>query len=634
MEALPADRSHARLIAISGPLTGLVLPLDDRSVSIGRDTTNTVCLSDLALSRLHCTIDSEDGVWRVKDRQSSNGTFVNGTQVTDRELNDRDRITLGASLFLFVVDPPGSSLPGVTERSGQLVTRLRVDDDSYGHGDEPDGGSRARHDLRALVRIGTTINSVSVEADLHRGLVDLLAESIPADQIASITVAADGELEIVASRQDPGAPAMPVSTTVVRQALQERAGLLVQDRATDRFRAAASVVAAGCQSILCVPMLVRDRPFGALYLTTIQAHAFDDDHLRLLTAIANVAAVALDNVRQLSWLESEKDRLQAALEGDRAGLVGRSAPMQRLFALIDKIARSNDTTVLITGETGTGKELVARAIHLNSGRAKRPFVAVNCAALTDTLLESELFGHERGAFTGAVAQKKGKLEVAEGGTVFLDEVGELAPALQSKLLRALQEREIERVGGTRAVRIDVRLVSATNRNLADDTAAGRFRRDLFHRLNVVQIALPPLRDRRDDIPQLASHFVARFAQKAGRPIRAISPDALKYLVAYDWPGNVRELENTMERAIVLGASDCILREDLPEALLERPPARTPDAARFHEVVREAKVHVIVDAFREARCSYTGAAHLLGLHPNYLHRLIRNLDLKQTLEEVR
>jgi transcriptional regulator with GAF, ATPase, and Fis domain len=635
MYALSTDASHVRLIAIAGPLTGMVLQLNDHSVRIGRDTTNDICLSDLALSRLHCTIDLQDGVWRIRDRQSSNGTFVNGTQVTDRELNDRDRITLGGSLFLFVVDPPGSSLPALTERSGEIVTHLRVDDDFYLHDGEQETGSRARHDLRALLRISTKINSVSLEEDLHRELLELLTETIPADQIALITVAADGEFGIVASRHAPGAPAVPVSNTVVRQALQERVSLLTRDVAeTAALATAASVVAAGCQSILCVPMFIRERALGALCLTTMRTDAFDDDHLRLLTAIANVAAVALDNVRQLAWLQSEKSRLQEALEGDHRGLVGRSVGMQRIFTLIGKVARSDATTVLITGETGTGKELVARAIHLNSGRAKRPFVAINCAALTDTLLETELFGHERGAFTGAVTQKKGKLEIAEGGTVFLDEVGELAPALQSKVLRALQEREIERVGGTRPVRVDVRLVSATNRNLSDDVAAGRFRRDLFHRLKVVEIDVPPLRERREDIPQLASHFVGRFVRTTTRPIRGISPEALKYLTAYDWPGNVRELENTIERAIVLGSSDCILREDLPEALLERAPSRTSEAARFHEAVRDAKVRVIADAFREARGSYTGAAHLLGLHPNYLHRLIRNLDLKPVLEQER
>jgi transcriptional regulator with GAF, ATPase, and Fis domain len=635
MDPLPLDHSHARLVAIAGPLTGMLLPLNNRSVNIGRDTTNDICLSDLALSRLHCTIDAHGGAWRIRDLHSSNGTFVNGTQVTDHELKDRDRITVGASLFLFVVDPPGSSLPALTDRSAELVTQIGVDDDFYLGGAGHDAGSRAKHELRALVQISRKINSVRLEEDLHRELVELVADTIPADQAALITVAADGEFRIAGSRHPVAASAVAVSNTVVSQAIRDRAGLLTRDvGATAAFAACASVAAAGCQSILCVPLLVRERALGALYLTTMQTGAFDDDHLRLLTAIANISAVALDNVRQVAWLHGEKDRLQAALEGDRAGLVGRSAPMQRIFTLIGKVSRSDPTTVLITGETGTGKELVARAIHLNSERAKRSFVAINCAALTDTLLETELFGHERGAFTGAVAQKKGKLELAEGGTVFLDEVGELAPALQSKLLRALQEREIERVGGTRPVPVDVRLVSATNRTLADEVAAGRFRRDLFYRLNVVQIDVPPLRERRDDIVQLALHFVARFARKATRPIRGISPEAMQYLTAYDWPGNVRELENTIERAIVLGGSEFVLREDLPEAVLERAPTRRSDPARFHDAVRDAKVRVIVDAFREAQCSYTDAARLLGLHPNYLHRLIRNLDLKSVLVQER
>jgi Nif-specific regulatory protein len=305
--------------------------------------------------------------------------------------------------------------------------------------------------------------------------------------------------------------------------------------------------------------------------------------------------------------------------------------MRRIYELVAKVAQS-DATVLITGETGTGKELVARAVHFNGARAKRPFVAINCAALTETLLETELFGHERGAFTGAVAQKKGKLEVADGGTVFLDEVGELAATLQSKLLRALELREFERVGGTRPVHVDIRVISATNRSLSDDVAAGRFRSDLYHRLHVVEIHVPPLRERREDIAALASHFVERFGRKSVRPVRGIAPEALKYLTAHHWPGNVRELENTIERAIVLGASDHIMRDDLPDEMLQLHPG--VESPRFHEAVRQAKMDVILEAFHEAHRSYTEAARLLGLHPNYLHRLIRILDMKTVLERER
>jgi two-component system, NtrC family, response regulator HydG len=329
-------------------------------------------------------------------------------------------------------------------------------------------------------------------------------------------------------------------------------------------------------------------------------------------------------------LESEAERLQLDLNIG-SNLIGCSPKMVKVYELVAKIARA-DVTALIVGETGTGKELVARAIHSNSARAKRPFVAINCAALTETLLETELFGHERGAFTHAVSQKKGKLEIANGGTIFLDEIGELAPALQSKLLRVLQEREFERVGGIHPIRIDVRVISATNRALAEEVAARRFRDDLYHRLNVVAISMPPLRERRDDIPRLAMHFVDRFARKSNRRVGGISTSALKCLTRYDWPGNVRELENTIERAVVLGSSDQILLEDLPEWLLEHASTSHADLSRLHDAVRETKARLILEAFRQARGSYTDTARVLGVHPNYLHRLIRNLGLKARLEE--
>jgi Nif-specific regulatory protein len=315
-------------------------------------------------------------------------------------------------------------------------------------------------------------------------------------------------------------------------------------------------------------------------------------------------------------------------------MVGESSAMRDMYRRIARVAPT-DSTVLITGESGTGKELVARAIHRNSPRAQKPFVAINCAAITETLLESELFGHERGAFTGAIAQKKGKLETAEGGTVFLDEIGELSPALQSKLLRVLQEREFDRVGGTTCVRVDFRLLAATNRDLGEAIAAGLFRRDLYYRLNVVSLALPPLRERREDIPLLASWFIRRYADKAKRPVAGFSADALACLTMYEWPGNVRELENAVEHAVVLGLDPIIARDDLPDAVAEAGASATagarPAAAHFHDTVKQTKKDLIVRAVEEANGNYSAAARLLGLHPNYLHRLIKNLQLKTTLE---
>jgi Nif-specific regulatory protein len=305
--------------------------------------------------------------------------------------------------------------------------------------------------------------------------------------------------------------------------------------------------------------------------------------------------------------------------------------MRTLFDRIARVART-EATILLRGESGTGKELVARAVHRNSARAERPFIAINCAALTETLLESELFGHEKGAFTGAIGLKRGKMELADGGTLFLDEIGELPLSLQAKLLRALQEREFERVGGTRPVRVDFRLIAATNRDLEAAAKAGTFRQDLYYRLNVVSLLLPPLRERQEDIPMLAQYFVRKHGPRSGRRVDAVEPDALSRLVGHDWPGNVRELENAIEQALALGVSDQITTEDLPAGLVSQSvsqaSSRESSSLNYHETVERTKRDLIQRAFEEAQQSHSAAARLLGVHPNYLHRLVRNFDLRR------
>jgi transcriptional regulator with PAS, ATPase and Fis domain len=269
--------------------------------------------------------------------------------------------------------------------------------------------------------------------------------------------------------------------------------------------------------------------------------------------------------------------------------------------------------------------VAARLIHRNSPRTGKPFVAINCAAIPEGLLESELFGYERGAFTGAVSAKKGRLEMADGGVVFLDEIGELAPALQVKLLRVLQERQFERVGGTRPISVDIRLIAATNKDLQQAVKSGTFRQDLYYRLNVVSAVMPPLRERMEDIPTLAEYFIVK--------PKPLSPEALARMTNYDWPGNVRELENAMERALVLSSDEMIRPEDLPDALLERDTPPGIASAKYHEAVKDLKRQLICSALDEAQGNYTEAAHLLGVHPNYLHRLIRNLALKDSIRAM-
>jgi Nif-specific regulatory protein len=424
----------------------------------------------------------------------------------------------------------------------------------------------------------------------------------------------------------PGHP-VRVSRTVVQRVRRDRVGVVVNDVSGDEvFNQIQTLAELSVSSLLCVPLVVLGTAVGAIYLDSqAPSERFDDHHLQVMTAVAGIASIALDNVRQWQQLRQENQELRAEVDLEHE-MIGASPRMKNVFNFIRRVAPT-DSTVLIEGESGTGKELVARAIHRNSPRSEHPFVAINCAAITETLLESELFGHEKGAFTGAVSQKKGKMEAAEGGTLFLDEVSELAPSLQAKLLRVLQEREFERVGGTRPIQLDIRLIAATNRLLLEAVQGGTFRKDLYYRLNVVAVTMPPLRERREDIPSLADHFIAKASRKCKARMKPLSAEARSYLINYDWPGNVRELENAIERALVLGSTESILPDDLPEALLEVGSPATESSAKYHGGIREVKKQLVLQALQQADSNYIAAAKALGMHPNSLLRLIRTLGLK-------
>jgi two-component system, NtrC family, response regulator HydG len=386
----------------------------------------------------------------------------------------------------------------------------------------------------------------------------------------------------------------------------------------------------GC--VLLMPLLVRNEVAGLIYLENRDPNPpFREPQLILLTALAQIASVALENAFQLEWLQSEVGRLESELSGDE--MVGDSEKLKMLRERIARVSPRN-TTVLIMGESGTGKELVARSLHRQSERAGKPFVAINCASLTATLLEGELFGHEKGAFTGAIAQKRGRLEIAEGGTVFLDEIGEMSLDLQAKLLRVLQHREFERVGGIRTIPLDVRLIAATNRDLQKAVQQGLFREDLYYRLNVVTLRTPALRERTEDIIPLAHYFARRFGEKCARRVQGISPQARQVLRSYDWPGNVRELENAIEHAVVLGSSEMILAEDLPESLQAKWAEVSPrEAGMLQHAVNSAKRAAIKQAYELSKQDHNEAARLLGVHPNYLYRLLHSLNLQSFVKAL-
>jgi len=331
-------------------------------------------------------------------------------------------------------------------------------------------------------------------------------------------------------------------------------------------------------------------------------------------------------VRERQRLVAENRELREALaERHRVeGIIGDSGRMQEVLSLVRRVAPS-DATVLIRGESGTGKELIARALHYASPRAGGPLVKVNCAALAESLLEAELFGHEKGAFTGAVASRKGRFEVADGGSIFLDEIGDLPPHLQVKLLRVLQEREFERVGSSRPIKVDVRLLAATHRDLEALVREGRFREDLYYRINVVTIALPPLRERREDLPPLIEHFLRAFAGKNGKTVRGLTREAREALLRYDYPGNIRELENLIERAVVLTRDDVIGVEDLP-LTLETPAPGSGEGAGLIAAVEGLERRMIREALGKADGTQTRAAELLGISERVLRYKLKKYGL--------
>ena len=382
------------------------------------------------------------------------------------------------------------------------------------------------------------------------------------------------------------------------------------------------------RSVLAVPLMDQEQLVGVLeILNTAQGKQFERSDLDLLTAFGSYAAVALRNAELVATMRDERQMLKGSLEERYRTLIVESPPMRQVVEITKKAALSH-STVLLLGESGVGKEILARSIHTWSPRAAKPFVAVNCVALSDQLLESELFGHEKGAFTGAHLQKKGLLEMAQGGTILLDEIGDMKPNLQAKLLRVLQDREFERVGGTQPIRVDIRVVAATNQDLKAAISDGRFRKDLFFRLNVVSVTIPPLRERRDDIPALAHFFVERYAADLKRGALKLHPKAVQALQEYDWPGNVRELGNVIERAVVLASGNTIGSEDLT---LEPMAMNGPSSDQlmflpFHESVDQFKRKRLQEAIAQSGGSKTKAAHQLRLQPTYLSRLCKQMGI--------
>ena len=608
--------TEPRLLSISGLAKGTVWTAKNGAMLLGRDSSNQVEVRDPSVSRKHCSVtEISPGIFEIADLDSHNGTFVNGTKATRKTLQHGDRIRIGNSEYVFLTGPDDSGVLGGGDRGEPDLKTMRFD--ALGLPADASGLGRMARDLSAFFKIANVVNSTRDMQSLQVELLTLISEVIPATQGAIVLQLNRNEeptSPCLWNRAGAGRQEMRIREEIVQQAGWERCAVF----------AAAQGRAGSDEHVLCVPLLAVERVLGVIYLSSpASLPPFSEPQAYFLSSVSRIVAVTLENLWKLDSLRAENQRLQVEVKGEKT-LIGESRAMLRVNEFIRRVSRG-DSTVLIRGESGTGKELVARAIHANSLRPEKPFIAINCAAIPEALLESELFGHEKGAFTGAVGTRKGKFEAAEDGTLFLDEIGEMAPLLQAKLLRVLQQREFERLGGNRLLPFNARVVAATNKNLEQAIKGGEFRQDLYYRLNVVSVVSPPLRERREDIPSLTLHFARKYAAKCGRGFKGITAEARSLLMQYSWPGNVRELENAVEHAIVMGLTDEILPEDLPDTLLEEQSSGL--AARYHSTINQTKKQLVLTALDEAKGSPADAARLLGIHPKYLHRLIRNLNLK-------
>jgi len=635
-----------KLVGISGPVRGQTFAVTEEDISLGRDSGNSISIKDSSLSRNHCLLKYSDGTLTLEDLKSHNGTVVNGIRLKEPyKLKSKDRIFIGRSGFLFLIEGDDYSSEqteivwrqsGDSDDDDSQTTKLALNEAIFPQPDAQSVGQQAVFDrmarnLEALLDVSTAISTIRDRNLLFTRVLEVILEVTRAERGAILLYDDSGtdlKLSFSFNRDGGSATEMKISRTVTKRVVAERVAILSSNLPGDsRFSDSNSLLGVPVRSVICVPLIVFDRLLGLVYIDTERIeNLFTDNDLKLVTAIVNQMVMAVDNISYYERLQTENRRLTEQLQQETA-LVGNSSGLQKIFGIIQRVS-SKDSTVLITGESGTGKELIARAIHQASPRRDQPFIPINCAAIPENLLETELFGHEKGAFTGAVTQRKGKLEIADHGTVFLDEVGDIPMQLQVKLLRVLQEREFERVGGNRTIKVNIRVLAATNRELEKAITSGGFREDLFYRLNVVSIKAPALRDRREDVLVLANHFLNVYNRETKKHIRGFSEEAKAALLNYSWPGNVRELQNAVEHAAVLGEGEWVAVTDLPDRISGGLGLGSKIGGEgYHEAIKELKRRVIITAFNESNGSLSETARLLKLNPTYLSRLIKVLEIQ-------
>ncbi len=643
-----------KLILLTTDGNHIEYPLGDDAVWIGRSRENALPIADRRASRRHCRVEPENDGYVVIDDGSANGTLVNGQLVQSRPLDTGDVIQIGATRIFF-------------DRVDDTRTQIL---DVFDDGD--DESRRERTDLLRLQRTARALNSELDRGRLFDLVLDHAIDIVRAERGFLLLKGSEGGLEFAASRNFAGDAVegneLDISRSLASGVMESGEAICaVNAQEDERFRDVQSISMLGLRSVICVPLREHDQVVGALYLDNrLARRAFGPADQRMLEALADHAAIALRNARLFAEASSSRvelveaqarvealnGRLEQIVRGqsieleelrgafrarqtletkyDYSEIIGRSAAVMETLRILDRVVDS-DVPVHIHGESGTGKELIARAIHVHGRRNDCPFISENCAALTETLLESELFGYVRGAFTGAERDRKGLFELAHTGTLFLDEVGDMSQGMQRKLLRVLQEGEVRRVGAVEPIKVDVRIVSASNRDLHQMVADGEFRQDLYYRLRVLQIGMPPLRERREDVPLLVSHFLDREALRTGgKPVR-LAPGVLESLTAYDWPGNVRELENECMRMVALSGEivePSVLSEQIRGHVPQSIPIGKPDVVRdLGQLVQNVEVAEIEKALTLFGNNKTKAADALCISRFALQRKLEKYGIE-------
>ena len=637
--------------------------------TIGRSATNRIVLQDDACSRNHCEVFHSGGEWRVRDLGSRNGTNINGHRVSgDTTIESGDVIGIGDCRLAFTTNlestqftPPDLATPAdlVTSATATAVDIVQEPSIlhrtampeflSTGNGLRTDANYAS--ELAKLYRLGLEMGTARTRQQLTEVVLANLARETVASISAILLASPDAspkpvpaDLQVVAYDSRKDLPYRRVSDNLSRVVLSKREAILARDVGDhNQLSFFDSLGEMKAMSVICAPIIAPDRVLGLIHLySTNPDNPLDKHDLEFTLAVSNQLAVSLMQLQErdslqtgLAQARSENRTLREQLSEEQT-LIGETSSVVDLRERLALIAET-DASVLIRGESGCGKELIARSIHQQSPRSNGPFVCVNCAALNESLLESELFGHEKGAFTGAVERKIGRFEQADSGTLFLDEVGEMSPSIQAKFLRVLEGYAFERIGGRKPIQVNVRIVAATNRDLEEAVEDGDFRKDLYFRLQVAEITASPLRERRDDIGLLANAFLKKFVLKTGRVIKGFTDDAMELLRDYNWPGNVRELQNTIERTVILCRNELVRGSDIQLSSLgsraSAPATERLSTGEYRELsMADVEQEHILATLEHTGWNKSKASQILGIERSTLDRKLKRYHVPKPLTD--